>query len=221
MKQTQKASGRLARRLRTHFLTGILVLAPIGATALILVWVFTSVDGLLQPLLSLVFGRPAKGVGFGVALALIYVVGVLATEVGSRRLVQYGQSLLTRVPIVNPIYTTMKRVLETFSSTGNTGFTQAVLVEFPRRGMRSIGFITNELPGPAGKKLLNIYIPASPNPTSGFLLLLPRGELRVLSLSIEEGVRLVISGGALLTPEQARALAAAAAGAGSGTGETA
>ncbi len=202
MKYRRKASlAWLGRKFTTQFLAGILVLAPIGATALILIWIFVSIDNILQPLLRLFLGHSITGIGFGIAVALIYVTGLVASNIGGKRLVRYGQSLLSRVPIVRPLYTTLKQILESFSPTGQAGFMQTVLVEFPRKGMRSIGFITNELPSQSGKKLLNIYIPTAPNPVSGFLQVLSEDEVIRTNIPINEAMKMIISAGKISPQE--------------------
>ncbi len=195
-KPSRKASWNdLTRNLRTNLLAGSLVLAPVAATILILVWVFTYIDNILQPLLKLIIGRTIPGAGFVIALLLVYLTGVMASKVGGRTLIHYGQSMLSRVPIVRPLYGTVKQVVESFSASGKNGFTQAVLVEFPRKGAASIGFVTGEMTGSSGKKLLSIYVPTSPNPTSGFLQIVGEDEVIRTNISVNEAMKMVISAG--------------------------
>ena len=104
-----------------------------------------------------------------IMVLLVYIVGVIANNVGGKRLINYGESLLGRVPIVRPIYNSIKQIVGSFSPTGKTTFKRVVVVEFPMKGTRTIGFVTNESKDECGKKLLYIFIPTAPNPTSGFL----------------------------------------------------
>jgi uncharacterized membrane protein len=193
--------GWLGGKLRAQFLTGILVVVPISATILILIWTFAAIDGILQPVIKAIFDRAVPGVGFAVTVVLIYLVGVIASHVGGRAMIQYGEILLTKVPIVRQLYTSIKQITESFSSPDKTGLMQVILVEFPRKGMRSIGFITNESSDESGNKLINIYIPGSPNPTSGFLQIVREEEIIRTNIPISEAMKMIVSAGRLSSPE--------------------
>ena len=196
MKDTQGTFwGWLGRNLRRHFLTGVLVIIPIGATIFILYWIFSSIDNILQPVIQLTLGRPIPGVGFGITVLLIYLVGVIASNVVGRRLIGYGESLLAKVPLVRPLYAGIKQLVEGFSMPGKAGFTEAVLVEFPRKGIWTIGFVTNESLLKSGEKQLNIFIPTAPNPTSGFLQIVREDEVIRTNIPVDEAVKMVISAG--------------------------
>lgn len=202
MKHIQRAFwGRLGKKLRRQFLTGILIVVPIGATILILVWIFTAIDSILQPAIRTVWGYTIPGVGFGITIVLIYLVGIIASNVGGRRLIHYGESLLAKVPVFRPVYSGIKQILESFSAPGKTGFLQVVLVEFPRKGMRTIGFVTNESSNESGEKLLNIFVPTSPNPTSGFLQIAREGEVIRINISVDDALKMVVSGGKMSPKE--------------------
>lgn len=202
MKHIQRAFwGRLGKKLRRQFLTGILIVVPIGATILILVWIFTAIDSILQPAIRTVWGHTIPGVGFGITIVLIYLVGIIASNVGGRRLIRYGESLLAKVPVFRPVYSGIKQILESFSAPGKTGFLQVVLVEFPRKGMMTIGFVTNESSSESGEKLLNIFVPTSPNPTSGFLQIAREGEVIRTNISVDDALKMVVSGGKMSPKE--------------------
>lgn len=188
----------LSKKLRTQFLTGILVLAPIGITLWILVWIFVFIDNILQPVLNLLFGRPIPGVGFGIVIILIYLAGLVAGNIGGKQLIEFAHSVVARVPVVRPLYFSIKQILESFSETGKTVFTQVVLVEFPRRGMRTIGFVVSETLDKAGKKLLSIYVPGSPNPTSGFLQIMSETEVIRTNIPVNEAMKMIISVGKVM-----------------------
>jgi len=196
MKQAKRSPWRwLGRKLRTQFLTGLVAIIPIGLTLLVLVWVFNAVDGILEPIVRAIFGRPVPGVGFGATVILIYLVGVIASNILGKKLLRFGESLLVRVPLVRQIYTGIKQILASFRQPGVSNHMQVVLVEFPRKGMRTIGFITNESGDKSGKKLLNIFIPTAPNPTSGFLQIAREEEVIRTNISVEEAFTLVASAG--------------------------
>ena len=187
----------LRKKIVTHFLAGILIIVPIGATILILTWVFFAIDNTLQPVIRSIWGRPVTGVGFGVTIALIYLAGLFASNVLGRRLVRYGESQLSRVPLFRYLYTGIKQILESFSAPRKAGFLQVVLVEFPRKGIRSIGFVTNESSDEPGKKLLSIFVPTSPNPTSGFLEIARENEVIRTDISVDDALKMVVSAGKL------------------------
>jgi len=196
MKHIRTASkGRLRRKFRAAFLTGILIVVPLGATVLILVWMFSSIDDVLQPIIRSVVGRTIPGVGFGITIALIFVVGVIASNVGGRKLVQYGESLLARVPLVRQLYTGIKQILVSFSTPSEAGFLRVVLVEFPKKGMRAIGFVTNESYDKSGEKLLTVFIPTSPNPTSGYLEIVREPDVVHTDISVDDALKMILSAG--------------------------
>ena len=196
MKHTRRVSwGWLGKKLRTQFATGILVVVPIGVTILILVWIFGALDNILQPVIRSIWGRTFPGVGFGVTIVLIYLAGVIASNIVGRRLIHYGESLLAKVPVVRYLYAGIKQILESFSKPGKTGFMQVALVEFPKEGMRAIGFITNESYDKSGERLLNVFIPTSPNPTSGFLEIVTEDKIIRTNISVDDALKMVVSAG--------------------------
>jgi len=197
MKNNLKSSlGWLGRKIRAHFLAGILITIPLGLTIWLFYWIFSGVDGFLQRIaINPIFGRDIPGVGFAVTVVLIYLVGVIASNVLGRRLLRYGESVLERVPVARHIYTGIRQIVNGFSEPHKTGFMQVVLIEFPRRGTRTLGFITNEESDETGKKLINVFIPTSPNPTSGFLQIVEENEIIRTDLSVDAALRMVVSGG--------------------------
>jgi uncharacterized membrane protein len=202
MKHRHKPSwGWLGKKLRTQFLAGILIIVPLGATILILAWIFNVVDNVLQPVIKYVWGRTITGVGFGITIVLIYLAGVIATNILGKRLIHYGESLLRKVPIVRYLYPGVKQILESFSEPRKTGFMQVVLIEFPRKGMKSIAFVTNESHDKHGRKLLNVFIPTSPNPTSGFLEIVRENKIARTNISVEDALKMLVSAGRMSPKE--------------------
>ncbi len=196
MKHTQRVSwGWLGKKLRAQFATGILVVVPIGVTILIFVWIFVVLDNILQPVIRSIWGRTVPGVGFGVTIVIIYLAGVIASNIVGRRVIHYGEFLLAKVPAARQLYAGIKQILEGFSKPGKTGFMQVVLVEFPKEGMRAIGFITNESYGKSGERLLNVFIPTSPNPTSGFLEIVTEDKVIRTNISVDDALKMVVSAG--------------------------
>jgi uncharacterized membrane protein len=194
--------GKILRKLRGQFIMGLVLVVPLGLTAWILVWIFNAIDNILGPYIEKLWGHYYTGIGFGVMVVLIYLIGLLAGNFLGRRLIRFGESLLGRVPVVRPLYNGIKQVLESFSSPGKTGFMQVVLVEYPRKGIKAIGFITNELTDSSGQKLINVFIPTSPNPTTGFLQIVKEEEITRTRLSVDDAIKMVVSAGRTI-PERA------------------
>jgi uncharacterized membrane protein len=207
-------------RLRAYFLTGVIVTAPIGITIL-LVWQFitfldTQVAGLLperyNPETYLPFSVP--GLGLLIMLAFLTFVGMFTAGLAGRTLVRTGERLLSRMPVVRSVYGTLKQIFETVLAQSSRSFREVVLVEYPRRGIAAIGFVTGptrgEIQERAEEELVNVFLPTTPNPTSGFLLFVPKSDLIPLDMTIEEGIKMVISGG-IVTPSAEEKEAAARA----------
>ena len=186
---------RLLRKLRNQFLTGIFLTVPIGIVILILVWLFVSIDNILEPVVKAIFGYKIPGVGFAFTLLLIYLIGLFASNFIGKRLIIYSEAALSKVPVVGQLYSGIKQILESFRGSRDSGFMRVVLVEFPRKGMRTIGFITNETTDSSGRKLLNIFIPTAPNPTSGFLQIAREEDVIRTDISVDDAVKMVISAG--------------------------
>jgi uncharacterized membrane protein len=212
----------LLARLRAYFLAGVIVTAPIGITVL-LVWQFvtfldTQVGGLIperyNPESYLPFSVP--GLGLLMMLAFLTLVGFLAAGLAGRTLVHIGERLLSRMPVIRSVYSTLKQIFETVLAQSSRSFREVVLVEYPRRGIGAIGFVTGPTRGEvqmrSEEELVNVFLPTTPNPTSGFLLFVPKRDLVHLDMTIEEGIKLVISGGIVAPPSQLDALADAARG---------
>ncbi len=202
MSDKQKTlGGGMGKKLRRQFIAGIIVVLPVGASILILLWIFSAIDNILQPVVKAIWGHTIPGVGFGATLVLIYLIGAVASNVVGKRLIRYGESLLARVPLFRYLYTGIRQVLESFSTPDKTGFMQVVLVEFPRKGMRAIGFVTNEMTDESGDKLLSILIPTSPTPTSGFLQIVKEEEVVRTRISVDDALKMVVSAG-MMTPDK-------------------
>lgn len=197
-------------RLRAYFFAGILVTAPLFIT-IYLAWLFISfideqVAGLVPDTFHpyLPFGVPGVGVLL-VAAAMIFIGWFAAGFVG-RVLVKAQDRLLTRTPVVRNVYSALKQILETVMAHKSSAFREVVLLEYPRRGMWAIGFITGSTQGEVQHltedEVVNIFLPTTPNPTSGFLLFVPRNDLVILNMTVEEGIKMVVSGGIVTPPDR-------------------
>ena len=183
---------------------GILVMLPIGITALVLKFVFDLLTPILQPLTDLLPGPDVHGTGLVALLLLTYVVGLVAAFVVGRRLIALAHRAMEVIPVVKSIYSTTRTAVELISNSGRAnGATQAdrysgvVLVEFPRPGIRSIGLITSQMYDAEGQEVLSVYVPTTPIPSSGFLVIVPSSEVTHLDMSVDEAMSVVVSGGIL------------------------
>ena len=192
---------RIGRKMRGHFLAGIIITFPLGLTLWVVVWAFNEIDGWLQPIVGRIFGNTIPGVGLGITLVVIYLIGVIASNVIGRKLIGYGEAAMGRIPLARYLYNGTRQILQSFSAPDATGFMQVVLAEFPRKGTRTIGFITNEVSDESGRKLLNVFIPTAPNPTSGFLQILREEEIIRTDISVDAALKMVVSGGRMSPKE--------------------
>jgi len=202
----------LFARLRAYFFAGILVTAPIGIT-LYLTWLIIDfIDGTVTPLIPsrynpetyLPFGVP--GLGVIVAVVFLTLVGALTAGLVGRWVVRLFDRLMQRMPVVRNIHSALKQILETVLAQQSKAFRQVVLVEYPRHGIWAIGFITGDTVGEVQHltedDVVNVFLPTTPNPTSGFLLFVPRSDVFVLSMTVEEGIKMVVSGGIVTPPDR-------------------
>ncbi len=202
----------LGARLRAYFLAGILVTAPISIT-LYLAWLFITfiddrVSALLPPRFNpetyLPFSIP--GVGVVIVVAALVLIGSMAAGFIGRLVLRASEAVLERIPAVRTIYGATKQILETVLANQSAAFREVVLVEYPRRGLWVIAFITGTTEGEVQNltedALVNIFIPTTPNPTSGFLLFVPKKDLVFLNMSIEEGIKMVVSAGIVTPPDR-------------------
>lgn len=198
----------LKTSLKRYFLTGLLVITPIWGTVLILRTLFLTVDDILGDALAkfLPQGAYIRGLGIVTLLFLIFTVGLLATNFIGRQVVKHWEEWLHRVPVVRGIYATLKSMMDILSFGEREKYNRVVLIQFPKNGHYCFAFVTGVMQGQiqavAAEPLVNVYVPTSPNPTSGYFLLVPEREIIPLDLSVEEAMKLIVSGG-LYQPTQA------------------
>lgn len=208
--------GGIGKKFRAYFLTGLLVLVPLALTYFIIKLLFISIDDILNDYVSrLLFNlgletgrQPIPGIGFVTLIVLIFFTGVLARNYFGRKLVDFGDRIVQGIPLINRVYGATKQISQAFFSAKREVFKKAVLFEYPRKGIYSIGFYTQDTRGAVQNVLeddvVSIFLPTTPNPTSGFLLFVKKTEIVELDLPIEEALKLVISGGAIVPGEVPR-----------------
>ncbi len=196
---------KILKHLRAKTFAGILVILPLGITFLVLKFVFNSLDSILGPLIPEInvslFHRVyhLPGVGLISFFFLLYLVGLITTNVLGRKLISWGDRLFATIPIVKNIYTSSKQLTDAFSATRKGSFRQAVFVEFPQEGNYVLGFVTNELTDFEGQTKVTVFIPTAFVPPQGFLLFLPKEKLLPSQLTIEEAIKAIMSVG-IVTP---------------------
>ena len=201
----------LLARLRTYFLTGIVVSAPVGIT-IWLIWLFVAfVDDTVVPLIpdaynpSDVIGVSVPGIGVIVVLLVVTIIGFLVTNFFGRFMIKLGENLVSRVPVVRTIYGVLKQIFDAVLAQSEGAFREVILIEYPRKGIWVLGFVTSNTQGEVRRvmadEMVNVFLPTTPNPTSGFLLFVPRKDCITLNMTVEEGVKLVISGGIVSPPD--------------------
>jgi uncharacterized membrane protein len=187
------------KKIGNLFITGILILLPLVSSIYILWYLFYIIDSWTNPLIRLVLGREIPGVGLLFTLIIIFLLGLFATNIIGRSIIQFGENILLKIPLFRHIYISIKEVLEGLFTKKKGSFKKAVLFEYPRRGLYQIGFITREsayyFNYVTGKKLYNIFLPTTPNPTSGMFLMIPEEDLIFLDVNVEDALKLIISGG--------------------------
>ncbi len=179
---------------KKYFITGLLVLIPIWATYYVLSGLLRAIDNLLGDLPGYLLGLKFPGLGIITLILFVLLVGVLSANYIGKNIVRYSDTLMQRVPLVRGIYSTMKKIMETFSM--KHSFHGVGLVEYPRKGCYSVGFITGGLQGEElgmTGRFMTVFVPTTPNPTAGFLLILPEAEVQRLDMTVEQGMKFIVS----------------------------
>ena len=201
-------------KLRKYIITGLLIWVPLGITILVIKLL---VDLLDRTILFLppawrpenLFGFDIPGIGIIISSVIIFTTGFFLTNFAGRRLIKWAEGLLERIPLVRSIYSAVKQVTETILSSDSDTFSEVLLIEYPRKGVWTLCFKTGESPQPfddiAEKKLITVFVPTTPNPTSGFILFVPRDEVTKLDIDVEDALKLVMSLG-VVTPETKKTL---------------
>ncbi len=208
----------MIKKFRNAFLTGLLIFLPLGTTIFVVNFLLNMFK---EPALRFAaqFGLREESLFFGLEtiLALVGLVmgvlgltllGFLSNKVLGKFFITTAERLLGRVPFVSTVYRTVKQIVDTFGKQNRAVFKQVVMIEYPRQDCYAIGFLTNDAEGETeevtGRQLTNVFVPTTPNPTSGFLLLLPRGDVIKMDMSVGDGMKLIISGGAVIPKHKAK-----------------
>lgn len=189
------------RRIRQSFLTGMIVIAPVGVTAVVLMWMFRTIDDILGNPLRAALGVRIPGLGFILLVAAVTLVGFAVRLAAGRQLLHWWNEALARFPLTGRIYSAMSQIVQSVVGEQTKLFRRTVLVPYPTEGMWAVGFVTNmEAPVMSrvvGEPCVNVFVPTTPNPTSGFMLVVPRSMVKETDITIEEAMKLIISAGAV------------------------
>ncbi|NOZ02983.1 MAG: DUF502 domain-containing protein [FCB group bacterium] len=184
------------QNFKNKILAGLFAVAPVALTFYILKGLFSFLDKLTAPLLKQ-FNVQIPGLGMILTLVLVYLLGLFVTNVLGRRLFSWGEKILTTIPLVNTIYNTIKQITQAFTGNTNRTFESVVYLEYPRKDLWTMAFVTGESKDQEDREYLHLFIPTTPNPTSGFFIMIPKGDAIPANIKVEDGLKAVISGGML------------------------
>jgi len=205
--------GKIGNRLRNYFLTGLVIAAPISITVFITWWFVDLIDTWFKPLVPAAYNPETylpfavPGVGLLFAVIMLMLLGALTANLFGRTIVALGERFMDNMPLVRNLYKALKQIFETAVSQSSSSFQDVGLIQYPRQGLYALVFISTQTTGEvvmrAGHEedgMMSVFLPTTPNPTSGFLLFVPRKDIEILSMSVEEAAKMVISAG-LVTPK--------------------
>ena len=203
--QSRRLSRSLPARIRGYFFSGFLILAPLAITFWVTTWFIQLVDQEILP--GRYLSESIPGLGILLTVAVITFAGWAASGLVGRVVQRKSEELVARIPVIRNIYSGTKQIFEAVLAKRSNAFRQVALFEYPRKGVWSIGFLTGTTSGEVQQRTstetVNVFVPTTPNPTSGFLLFVPRADLILLDMTVEEGIKMVVSGG-IVTPEHLR-----------------
>ncbi|MFH1760795.1 MAG: DUF502 domain-containing protein [bacterium] len=199
----------MKKLLSKYFFSGLFTLLPILITIWLIWFLFNYVDGFLLSIFSPILGFKFPGLGLISLFILSSTIGYLTTYIFGKKILGFGEKLLTKVPLINAVYSSVKQINDMlFLQKETRAFKRACAVEYPRKGIYSIGFITgeglHEIKEHTHKKYVNIFIPTSPTPATGFMIAVQEEEIILLDISIEDAIKLIVSGGVLTPPHKTK-----------------
>ena len=182
--------------IKRRIFAGLLAIVPIAVTFWILKLLFTFFDGFAAPILKRI-GIEIPGLGIILTLVIVFVLGLFVTNVLGKTLFKWGERILAKLPIVNTIYKTIKQITSAFSGSTVKSFQQVIFIQYPRIGLWTMCFVTNESQNETGEEFYHVFVPTTPNPTSGVFIIVPKKDVVHPNISVEDGLKAIISGGIL------------------------
>ncbi len=191
---------KITQNFRSKLFAGLATLLPLYLTFIVIKFLFISLEETSGPLLKKL-GLDIPGLGIILIIILIYILGLLVTNFLGKKIFNLGEKVVKKVPVVNIIYSTLKQITDTFTKGNKETFKGTIYIQYPRRGLWTMAFISGESKNIHGVPYYHVFVPTTPNPTSGFFLLVPQSESIKTDMSVEDGLKTIISGG-LLAPEK-------------------
>ena len=190
----------ITQNFRSKIFAGLAALLPLYLTFFVIKFLFVTLEEMSDPILKR-FSLDIPGLGIILTVLLIYILGFLVTNFLGRKIFNLGERIVKKVPIVNMIYTTLKQITDTFTKGSTDAFEGAVYIQYPRQGLWTMAFISGESKTKDGVPYYHLFVPTTPNPTSGFFLMIPQADTVPTGMSVEDGLKTIISGG-LLAPDE-------------------
>lgn len=191
---------RLKQKIRLTMIAGLITLVPVAATFVVLRWVFSWMDSFAAPLIGNFIDLQVPGLGILLTLALVYLVGFVASSVFGKQGITWAESMMMRLPIVRIVYNPVKKLLSTFAMPLGTRTWKTVLVEYPRRDTWMLAFIAGELKSADEQAdMISVFVPNTPNPAAGRVLIVPRRDVQPVDLPIEDAIEFIVSGGTAIS----------------------
>ncbi len=195
----------VGRRFRRYFFVGLVVIAPVGLTIFVLRWIFETLDAILGNPLRAALGVRIPGLGFVLLTVFVVIVGWIVHRAAGRQLLHWWNEALVRFPLTGRIYNAVSQIIQSMVGEQRKLFRRTVLIPYPTEGLWAIAFVTNEdapmMSRIVGEPCLNVFVPSTPNPTTGFMLVVPRTRVRDTAITVEDAMKLILSGGAVSPSE--------------------
>ena len=194
---------KLWTRIRNKLIAGLFVIGPLGLTVLVLKWIFNFFDSFLGPILRSYFDWYVPGMGILLTIIVVYLIGLLASNFLGRKSLIALEKLLFKIPVVKNVYSTAKGIFEAVSYPSRGNFKKVVFIQYPRKGLWTLAFVTSSTTNAKGAEFYSVFVPSTPNPTTGYVLFMPQKDVEDAGFTVEQGIKLLISGG-MITPDQMR-----------------
>ena len=186
------------KKIERWFLSGIAVVLPVAVTVFVLIWLFNLLDGILNNFIKKIFNIDIPGLGLLALIIIIFLVGMFTSNFIGKKITGWFENIIGKIPLIKTVYNPVRKIISGLSSEKTDSFQKVVLVEFPQKGRKSIGFITNSDFSVDEKENVSVFIPTTPNPTNGFLIIVDRKDVEVLDMTVNEGLNAVVSIGSAL-----------------------
>ncbi len=194
----------MLKEIRNIFITGLIIILPVVVSIYVIYELFVFIDGLFKGPLDAILGIYVPGIGIVVTFVFLFLMGIIAKNYFGKKLIIWAEQIFLRIPLVKTVYLAVKQITDTLYAKKKQAFKKAVMIEYPKDGIYTIGFITSyapvEIVNKIGVKCVSVFVPTTPNPTSGMYVILPEKDVYHLNMNIEEAIKLVVSGG-IVTPE--------------------